>query len=339
MKSRIIKKIILALTTLNCCVVYQSQAQQNIQFSQYIFNSISVNPAYAGYKEEWFAQMALRSQWTGISGAPMTGQLSIDGVTDPVNKRVGLGLQIMADKLGAQSASSIYANYAYRLQLDAEDTQRLSFGIAAGVTQYGLNGAMLTPGSEGLDQTIPTGQINSFIPDFRLGIYYSNPKWYLGASIMDLLSGDGSDNIFRWDAGTTANLKRKRHLYVIAGTLFNLSEDTKLRPSLLVKEDFKGPTSVDLNAMLIFGDQFWIGGSYRTGAKLWNKEFSNGANLTNVNAVSAITQFYINSKLRIGYSYDYSLSKMSSVENGSHEITLGLTFGQKSDRIVSPRFF
>src|SRR5690606_10112020 len=93
-----------------------AHAQQNIQFTQYIFNSMSVNPGYTGYKEEWFGQLGLRSQWVGLDGAPRTGLLSIDGIVDPVRKRHGLGLQIIADELGPQGATSAYANYAFRLR-------------------------------------------------------------------------------------------------------------------------------------------------------------------------------------------------------------------------------
>lgn len=316
----------------------QTKAQQNIQFSQYIFNSLSVNPAYAGYKEQWFAQMAVRSQWTGLNGAPKTGQLSIDGIADPTKKNIGLGLQLTSDKLGAQSANSIYANYAYRLRLDDEDTQRLSFGVGLGIAQYGLDGNELRPTDQG-DNELPSGKISSTIPDARFGVYYSSPKWYLGLSVMDLFSGDHSNGIFKWDAGTVQNLKRKRHLYLIAGTVFDVSEDTKLRPSILLKEDFKGPTSLDLSAMVIFGNKFWLGGSYRTGLKLWEKDFNKGQSLSQLNSVSAITQFYVSDRFRIGYSYDYIVSKLSSIQNGTHEITIGLTFPQKGRRILSPRFF
>ncbi len=313
-------------------------AQQNIQFTQYIFNSLSVNPAYAGYKEEWFGQMALRSQWTGISGAPKTGQFSMDGVIDPVTKRMGLGLQISTDKLGAQSANSVYANYAYRLRLNAEDTERLSFGIGFGVTSYGLDGTMLNPVDQG-DQNIPAGQINSFIPDARFGTYYYNSRFYIGASVMDLLSGNNSSNIFKWDTGTTGNLKRKRHVYLIAGMLNNINEEIKFRPSILLKEDFKGPTSLDLNGMLIFNDKLWLGASYRTGVKIWDKKYAQGQTLTPLNSVSGVVQLYISSILRLGYSYDYMINNLSTVQSGSHELTLGITFPRGANRLLSPRFF
>lgn len=333
----IIKSVMLAIGVSATCTAH---AQQNIQFTQYIFNSMSVNPAYTGYKEEWFGQLGLRSQWVGLEGAPQTGLLSIDGLADPVSKRHGVGLQISADKLGPQSATSAYANYAFRLRLNEEDTQRLSFGIGAGVTQYSLDGSVLDP-IEGGDQVLPAGKISNWVPDIRFGVYYYNPKWYAGVSVMDLLSGDQSNNIFRWDNTTTDNIRRKRHIYFIGGALFDLSKGLKLRPSLLVKEDFKGPTSLDLNAMFIFGDRFWLGAGWRTGVTVFEREYNrvSGNSLNGRNSFSAVTQIYVTEALRIGYSYDHIVSRLSNVQNGSHEITLGITFGPKAQRILSPRFF
>jgi len=335
-------KRIITLVVIGICLLTagETRAQQNIQFTQYIFNSMSVNPAYTGYKEEWFGQLGLRSQWVGLDGAPQTGLLSIDGVVDPINKRHGLGMQITADKLGPQSATSAYANYAFRLRLNEEDTQRLSFGIGAGVTQYSLDGALLEPIDVG-DQVIPAGKISNLVPDVRFGVYYYNPKWYAGVSVMDLLSGDQSNNIFRWEGTTTDNLRRKRHMYFIGGALFNLNQGLDLRPSLLVKEDFRGPTSLDVNAMFIFGQRFWLGAGWRTGVTVFKREYNrvSGKSLSNRNSFSAVTQIYVTNALRIGYSYDHIVSRLSSVQNGSHEITLGITFGQKAQRILSPRFF
>lgn len=334
------KRIITLVIFVIGLAVSESRAQQNVQFTQYIFNSMSVNPAYTGYKEEWFGQLGLRSQWVGLDGAPQTGLLSIDGIVDPINKRHGLGMQVIADKLGPQAATSAYANYAFRLRLNEEDTQRLSFGIGAGVTQYSLDGAVLDP-IDGGDQAIPAGKISNWVPDVRFGVYYYNPKWYAGVSVMDLLSGDQSNNIFRWDNTTTDNIRRKRHLYFIGGALFNVGKGLDFRPSLLVKEDFKGPTSLDVNAMFIFGQRFWLGAGWRTGVTVFEREYNrvSGKNLSGRNSFSAITQIYLTDALRVGYSYDHIVSRLSSVQNGSHEITLGITFGRKEQRVLSPRFF
>lgn len=315
-------------------------AQQNIQFTQYIFNSMSVNPGYAGYKEEWYAQLAARSQWVGLDGAPKTYAISIDGITNPINKKHGVGLQLTSDKLGPQSANSIYANYAFRMRLNDEDTKRLSIGMAAGVTEYGLDGALLDPLNAG-DPTVPTGKISNFIPDLRFGIYYSSPSWYLGMSVMDLLSNDQSNNIFRWDNTIIDHIRRKPHAYIIAGALFDLKEGIKMRPSVLWKEDFRGPSSLDINAMLILGDRFWIGAGWRTGVTVFQKNYQayTGNSLSNRNSFSGILQVYANDKIRVGYSYDYIVSKLSSVQNGTHELTLGVTFGHQARRVANPRYF
>lgn len=312
-------------------------AQQNIQFTQYIFNSLSVNPAYAGYKEEWFGQLALRSQWTDINGAPKTGQFSVDGILDPEYKRMGLGVQVTADKLGPQSAVSAYANYAYRLQLDAADTKRLSFGIGLGVTNYGLDATMLSAVGPN-DPNLNRGQLNSVVPNARVGVYYYDPQFYVGASIMDLFSSDKQNGVLTADDYSMENIKRRRHVYLIAGILTNLSEDVKLKPGILVKEDFKGPTSLDLNGMFIFADRIWLGASYRTGINLWKKDYNRDLDLTRLNSLAGIAQFYVSDHLRIGYSYDHLLNDLGN-SGGTHEISLGFTLSKKSRRLVSPRFF
>jgi len=337
MKSYSIKPSLICLLIL---LGFHAKSQQNIQFTQYIFNSISVNPAYAGYKEEWFGQLGLRSQWTGWEGAPRTGTLSIDGVLDPISRRHGVGLQLTADKLGAQDATSIYANYALRLQLDNDDMQRISLGIAAGVTQYGWDVNKLLVLVEG-DEVISGGKIATWRPDIRLGVYYHNASWYAGLAVHDIFSGVGSNEEFRFNQNSLESLYRNVNAYFIAGTLFRLEEGLNLRPSLLVKDDFKGPTSLDLNAMLIFNDKFWIGGGYRTRAKIFEREYYDNSpmKLSSVNAITAIAQFYVTNKFRIGYSYDVMLNQMRGLQSGTHEVTLGITFGQSLSQMLNPRYF
>jgi type IX secretion system PorP/SprF family membrane protein len=335
------KKTIYRIVLIFLCLtatVKHTLAQQNIQFTQYVFNTLSVNPAYAGYKEAWFLQAGHRMQWVKYDGAPVTTQVSIDGVTDSDSKRVGLGVQFTTDKLGPQSATSFYANYAYRIQLNYEDTKRLSFGLGAGFTQYGLDGSILDPVTDG-DPNIPTEYKNSFIPDLRFGIYYNAPAFYIGFSAMDLLSGYSNNFIFNWDIGSTQNVMRKRHFYLLSGALFDFSENTKFRPGILIKEDVKGPTSLDLNAMFIFENRFWVGGSYRTAVSLWKKDYKSPVPLSKANSLSGIVQFQITDDLRIGYSYDYAIKGYNSMKSGTHELSLGLTLPGKNKRVLSPRFF
>lgn len=314
------------------------KAQQEIQFTQYMFNTLSVNPAYAGYKEEWFAQMALRNQWAGLDGAPKTGQVSIDGILSPYSRNMAGGLQITSDKLGPQTATTAYLNYAYRLRLNDEDTRRLSFGIGAGIGSYGLDGSMFSPVKPG-DGSLFDGKENVWKWNMRLGMYYYSPRWYAGVSVINVL-GDTENHIFGTD-DTYYNTTQRGHMYFITGAIFDLGPTFKLRPSILVKEDFKGPTSLDLNAMLIYNERFWFGASYRTGVSLWDKDNKGYSpnSLEATNAISGIVQFYVTDRFRIGYSYDYMLNTLSNTENGSHELTLGYTFPLSNKRVLSPRFF
>src|SRR5690606_23501980 len=333
LKSWMIVSIILLLTT-------AGYGQQNIQLTQYIFNSISINPAYAGYKEEWFGQLGLRSQWTGLDGAPKTGTLSIDGVLDPVYRRHGVGLTVTADALRAQAATSVYANYALRLQLDRSDEHRLSLGIAGGVTQYGLDGNKLNP-LESDDSILPDGKVSTWRPDIRLGVYYNNSRWYAGVSVQDLFAGTDSDEDFQFNQNSLETLYRNIHGFFIAGALFELEQALLLRPSILIKDDFMGPTSLDINAMFVFHDKFWIGGGYRTRAKIFNRDYTSYSEnrLSSLNSVSGIAQFYVTPKFRIGYSYDHMLNQVGGIQQGSHEVTLGVTFGRLDRRVLSPGYF
>lgn len=331
-------KCLLVIGCILCLVNVRTSAQQNIQFSQYIFNSLSVNPAYAGYKEEWFVQLALRAQWVGVEGAPQTAAASIDGILDPRDRKMGLGLQITSDKIGAQSSTSATANYAYRLQLNDDDTQRLSFGLGVGVAQYTLKGSMLTTIDQN-DSALPAGNESNLVPDLRLGVFYNSDYWYLGFSMLDIFSNPRSADPTDRNPSTTLNIIRSRHAYLMGGALINVSPDLRIRPSILIKEDFRGPTSADLNAMVILNDKVWFGASYRTGLSLWKKPEQQVGNLGKQNSVSGIVQFFVSERFRIGYSYDYVTSQLGSNQNGSHELTMGLSFGKVPRAMICPRVF
>lgn len=317
----------------------KSAGQQNIQFTQYIFNSLAVNPAYAGYKEEWYAQATHRMQWMGIEGAPTTSQISIDGVTNETSPNVGLGLQVTSDRLGAQFANSMYVNYAYRLRLDESNTRRLSFGIGAGVTQFGLDGSKLSAVTS-YDLALFGNSESNIIPDLRVGVYYTSPKWYVGLSAMDLISSNYSRGVVNWSlSDSIQNVIRKKHYYFITGGLFDLSEYIRFRPSILWKEDLSGPSLMDLTGMFVFGNKFWLGASYRTTVNMWDKNHSENQSISSLNAVCGVVQFVVDNNFRIGYSYDYMLNGLSYYQLGTHEITLGYFFRKKSKRVMSPRFF
>jgi type IX secretion system PorP/SprF family membrane protein len=238
----------------------KANAQQTIQFSQYVFNGLAVNPAYAGYKEDWTLNLSSRIQWVGINGAPQTETASIDGLINNFNGNVGLGLIATVDRLGPESIS-----YAYRLRLDEPDTKRLCFGIGFGVMQYSLNGAEFNATDAG-DGDIPAGTVSKVSPDFRFGVYYYTPKFYFGASVFNLLS-----NALINATGNTPIVSEARTVYLTAGTMIPLSEFIDLKPSFMIKEDFKGPTNLDLTGYLVLKKAVWLGASYQTGFITFNK--------------------------------------------------------------------
>lgn len=315
----------------------RAAAQQNIQFSQYVFNGLSINPAYAGYKEDLYLNATYRHQWAGFPGAPRTGGVSLDGVTPGSESRVGLGGQVLFDQLGPQEALSFYGSYSYRIPLDAENTRRLCIGIGGGVTQYSIDGSALQY-VDNDDVAIPTGKTSNWVPDARVGVYYYTSRFYAGVSVLDLFSLYSDASRYNWKGNNYSTIRKTQHLYLTAGTVFPLGEKLQLKPSFLVKEDFKGPTSIDLNAFLLIGERIWIGGSYRTNVNIWQKTGLQ-RDLEEQNAASAMVEFYATKQLRIGYSYDLNVNKMAGYQGGSHEISLGFLLPSRKFAVQSPRYF
>src|SRR6201996_387633 len=311
-------------------LMLRANAQQTIQFSQYMFNGLAVNPAYAGYKEDWTINLSGRQQWTGVDGSPKTATISVDGVTSGENKNMGLGFLVTNDRLGPENNSAAYVNYSYRLRLDDDDTKRLCFGVAAGVIQYTINGSLFNA-SDITDSAIPIGTQSNITPDFRAGIYYYSPAFYLGASMLNLIPQTNLDP-------NTAILKQERTLYVTAGFMVPLSEAVNWKPSAMVKEDFKGPTNLNVASLFLLGNVLWLGAGYSTGVTIWNKPDLQ-SNLSKSDDVSGIIQVSISPRFRVGYSYDFVTSKLPGYQSGSHEISVSIGFGRSKGRILSPRFF
>jgi type IX secretion system PorP/SprF family membrane protein len=331
------KKI--AVLALMILLLPKAKAQQDVQFSQYVFSGLSVNPAYAGYKGDLYLNTIYRQQWSGFPGAPQTGGVSLDGLTHARDERMGVGGQVMWDKLGPQEAVSIYGNYAYRIPLDDEGTRRLCLGIAFGATQYSIDGTKIQY-IDGNDPNIPTGKVSTLVPDARFGVYYYTPKFYAGASLLDMFSLNMERRLYFSGNHQFTTFKKTAHLYLTAGWLLDISDNVKLKPSVMVKEDFKAPTNTDINIFLLLANRLWIGGSYRTGVKLWKKEaVQPGLELKN--AGSAILEFYATERLRLGYSYDFATNGLAGYQGGTHEISIGLTFPDKRsrERVIGPRYF
>ena len=306
-------------TLLALLLAFGASAQQNPQYSQYIFNSMNINPAYTGSKGVLNFNAFHRSQWTGIEGAPNTQSLAIDGIA--ANNRLGVGLGITRDKIGAQSQLSAYANLAVKLQVS--ETGIFSLGLAPGLVQHTLDGTEL-----GIDDdpTIPSGKETSIKPDVKVGAYFHTERFYAGLSASDLLQFKDMQYI-----------EPERHYYFTAGYVFDLGSFVKVKPSVLVKEDFKAPANVDLNAFVLLGDKLWLGSSYRTSMNIFN----NKSDLEYTNkrtAVALIAELQIHRSLRLGYAYDKMLNDMKGVN--THEVSVGYYFFKKKDtRIITPQYF
>lgn len=303
-------------------------AQQDAQFSQYMFNGIYINPAYAGYKEQLNAQAFYRNQWTGIVGSPKTMSLAVDAVANEGN--VGLAFQVSDDELGAQRNLAIYGNYAYRLRLNDDGTSRLALGLGVGVVQLGLDGSKLNPNDPEPDQ--PAGMQTSTVPDARVGIYFSNNYYYAGISADNIVSQYLDKNRYAFIP------QPKAHYYLSAGMLIPLSEEYILKPSFLLKDDHAGPTSLDLNAFIIMNDKLWLGAAYRTAVKLYNKPYLQNDLQSPSSAVLAV-QVIASSSFRIGYAYDIALGPLSGYGGGTHEISIGYYFPRRNQRMFTPRYF
>jgi type IX secretion system PorP/SprF family membrane protein len=301
-----------------------ARGQQDAQFSQYIFDGIYINPAYTGYKEDLNLNTFDRSQWTGLTGAPETFALAGDVAVN--DGKVGLGLLLNRDQIGAQSTTAVYTNYSYRIELGRqEETSWLSFGLGVGILQSSLDGSQLYAAQAG-DNVVPTGFQSTVLPDARVGILYTTDNFFAGASVDNLLA--------KYMHETTSNLSLiaiipQPHRYFTIGGLFDLNDDTKLKPSILVKDAQGAPTSVDFNTFVLLSDRLWLGGTYRTGISFLKKNLQTG--LPPSSALVAMAEFFVNPDFRVGYAFDYSLNALGAYGYGSHELSISILIKTRRD--------
>jgi type IX secretion system PorP/SprF family membrane protein len=305
------KKTYIAL--LVCVVIsFAGRAQQDPMFTQYMFNTLSINPAYAGIADALSVTAIHRSQWVGFDGAPVTQTISLH---TPLRKEsISVGGSVVNDQHGPVKQTGIYADASYRIFFD---NSRLAFGLKAGLNLFSANLLDLNPTTEG-DQAFAANISGKALPNFGFGMMWYNKKTYVGISTPKLLENellDGSLPTFDYNA-------ERRHFFVIAGTVFPISNYVQFKPSTLIKVVNGAPPGVDVTANFLFYDKFWAGAMYR-----WQ------------DALGVLLQYELNNKFRIGYAFDYTLSNLSKYSNGSHEIMLGIDIGRKWAGDVSPRFF
>ena len=296
--------------------VYGIQAQQDPAYSLFMYNGLAINPAMAGSAETFSATALYRKQWAGIEGAPETQTLNMDA---PVwNKKIGLGLNIINDKIGVMQNLNINAQYAYRIQFEKGT---LSMGLQAGVYNYSADYASVITSSPQTPQTNPDNSfsenISKLIFNFGLGAYYYTEKFYAGASIPHYLnqSLDGiKDN-------NGVQSRQYRHYYFTTGFVFDVGENFKIKPSTLIKLADGAPLQVDINSNFWYREKLCIGLSYRT-----NDSFSTSM------------QIQID-KFRIGYAYDFIISSLSRYASGNNEIMLRFELPRKNNKVLTPRYF
>lgn len=288
-----------------------ASAQQDAQYTQYMYNTISVNPAYAGSRDVLSVVGLYRSQWVGLDGAPETQTLSIHS---PVGNKVGLGLSIVNDKIGPSNQTYLDVDFSYTLNVGT--TAKLALGIKAGANLLNVDYNKLT----GEDDMIFQDNIdNRFMPNVGIGAYWYDDKYYLGLSSPDLLETEHYDD----DEVAESYLAKERlHAYLMGGYVFDLDYNLKLKPAFLVKAVDGAPLQVDLSANFLFNEKFTIGAAYRWSA-----------------AVSGIAGFQISDQLMIGYAYDQETTELRRYNSGSHEIVLRFELFKNVGNTISPRFF
>ena len=311
-------KSTLIITVILFCFAF-SYAQQLPQFSQYMFNTISVNPAYAGSRETLSVVGLHRSQWVGLEGGPSTQTLSIHSPMK--NEKVGLGLSIINDQLGYENFVFVYGDFSYTIQT-GEDT-KLAFGLKAGFTHYNLDTVGFLDDPDVFSDPFFSDISSRWNPNVGVGVFWHTNKWYVGLSAPRILSTD-YNLANRVEEVEYVALERVGY-YLTGGYVFELSENTKLKPSALAKITNGAPISFDINANLLFFEKLWIGAGYR-----YNQDTT---------TLGGLVDFQIDKQLRIGYTYEYFLSDLRPYTSGTHEILLMYELFKPRKRIKSPRYF
>lgn len=289
---------------------FMVSAQQDPQFTQYMYNTLSVNPAYAGSRGHLTALLMHRSQWVGVNGAPTSQVLAVDG---PMGNNVGLGLVLSHDALGPSSEVFVDANFSYTVKLDDTD-KKLSFGLKGGGRLFNVDfskGLVENP-----DVAFQNNIENKFFPTIGAGIYYHTAKSYLGLAVPNFFSED------HYDGQEQEIASERLHYFLIGGKIVNLTPDIKFKPAFFVKWVPGAPVIADISANVMLMETFTAGLAYR-----WDDSFS------------ALLGLQISPDLSVGYAYDLTTSDLRSYTSGTHEIFLRYEFKTVEKRLKSPRFY
>ena len=319
MRKIYIKKLMLAIGLLSCTLVF---AQQDAQYTQYMYNPQSINPAYAGSRGVMSIVGLHRSQWVGIEGAPRTQTL---GLHSPVGiGRVGLGGNIIHDEIGPSQETYLTADFSYTIP--TSEKGKLGFGLKVGAHLLNVDFTKLSA-LDGIsqDQNFQTNIDNKLSPTVGVGFYYYTERFYLGLSAPNLLETKHFDDIDINSANSTSFLAEERvNYYIMAGHTFDLSNNVKFKPAALSKIVFGAPLQVDLSANFLLWEKLTLGAAYRWSA-----------------AWSGLAAFQISDSMMIGFGYDRETTDLGNTtfNDGSYEVMVRFELFRKETRLVTPRFF
>jgi len=302
-----------SLFILLICLSVRANCQLAPIYSQYMMNGMAINPAYAGSRDVLSLSLMSRWQWVGFEGAPVTTTFS--GNMPFKNKALAMGLIVSNEKIGIQNTLSCFGNYAYRLRTN---DGFLSFGLKAGFEMLRENQSLIT--TQNPDAAFENGNKGYFLPNFGFGVYFYNPKFFAGISIPTFMSYREKSAGSGFEA---YNDVRNYNYLITGGMLVNINDNFKIKPSTLLRYTANAPFQYDLNCnfILLKEGKLWLGASYRS------KE-----------AFVGLLEFQINTQLRLGYSYDYSLGGLSKYNSGSHEIMLRYEF-RYILKALNPKYF
>ncbi|WP_348799942.1 PorP/SprF family type IX secretion system membrane protein [Flavobacterium adhaerens] len=287
-----------------------SIAQQDAQYTQYMYNTINVNPAYAGSRGALSIFALHRNQWVGLEGAPTTNTISIN--TPFNNTNLGAGFSIVNDEIGPSTSNSISADISYTIPVS--ESFRLSFGLKGTLNIFNIDINKLNIG----DQTDPIFQNfeNDLSPNIGAGLYLHSDKAYLGLSVPNFIETDA------YNDNEVAIYKEKINYYLIGGYVFDISPSTKFKPAFMTKLVEGTPLQVDVSANFLFIDKLTVGLSYR-----WSAAFT------------GMVGFQVSDAFYLGYSYDFETTALDNYNSGSHELYLRFELFKKNNKMITPRFF
>jgi len=291
-------------------------AQQDAQYTQYMYNTLSINPAYAGSRDVFSFVGLYRTQWVGLDGAPRT--ITASGHS-PIGEHIGIGVNVTNDEIFISKETYFDVDFSYTINVT--DNGQLSFGIKGGGQLLNIDSNLANHGPYNTgDSSAEIFIDNKFSPQFGAGAYYYTNKFYLGLSVPNILENDHFDESS--NSNSNAIAKERVGYYMMTGYTFDLSDNLLFKPSLLTKIVEGSPLQVDVSANFLLYDKLTLGVGYRWSA-----------------AISAMVGFQITDQIMLGFSYDEETTELANYNDGSYEFFLRFELFNKTDKILSPRFF